>query len=446
MNAWQRREFLGAAVWGTATLLTTAASRGAPSDKVRVGVIGTGGQGRGHVASYKSLPNVEVAYVCDVDEKRLAEAQQVVPQAKAVNDLRRVLDDKSVDAVSIATPDHWHTPAALLALAAGKHVYVEKPCSHNVQEGRWLVAAAERHGRIVQHGTQSRSAPLIQTAIRALREGVIGDVVVARAWNVQFRGPIGKAQPGEAPPGFDYDTWLGPAPAVPFQSNRHHYTWHWWYAFGTGDAGNDGVHEIDIARWGLGVETHPSNVAVVGGKYVHDDDQQFPDTMTAAFEYDAAGATSLAASSSAKPAASANAPRRQLLFEMRLWSHYHPHNIDNGNEFLGTQGRMLLTKRGKLEVFNSRGERVNLPLPEDKSVGIAAHQLNFVEAIRSGATPAADALTGHLSSTLPHLGNLACRLGRSFRFDGAAESIPDDAAANQLLGRTYREHWGTPRG
>lgn len=430
MTELRRREFLGTTAFTTAALMSGAAAA-APNDKVVVAVIGLGGQGKGHVRSYVGLPNVELAYVCDLDESRLADGNQLAPNAKPVNDLRKILDDKSVDAVSIATPDHWHTPAALLALEAGKHVYVEKPCSHNVREGRLLVEASKRTGKIVQHGTQSRSAPLIQTAVKILRDGTIGDVILARAWNVQFRGPIGKSQPATPPQGFDYDTWVGPAPLLPFQPNRSHYTWHWWYNFGTGDAGNDGVHEIDIARWGLGVETHPSVVGAVGGKYVHDDDQQFPDTMTAAFEYPGDGAVG---------------HRRQLTFEMRLWSTYYPHNIDNGNEFLGTKGRMLLTKRGKLEVYDDKSKRIPVEIPEDKSVGIQPHQLNFVEAIRTGSPVRADALTGHLSSTLPHLGNIACRLGRSFQFNPDTEQIPGDEEANALLGREYRpDHWATPK-
>lgn len=429
MQAITRRFFLGAtaaATYGISHRLHAAAN-----DKVVVGVIGLGGQGRGHVESYRSLPNVEVAYVCDLDDARRGKASEMVPGVRAVNDLRRVLDDPAVDAVSIATPDHWHTPAALLALAAGKHVYVEKPCCHNVREGRMLVEAAKRTGLMVQHGTQSRSAPLVQRAIELLRSGAIGDVIMARAWNVQFRPPIGKSQPSDPPVGFDYVNWLGPAPVMPFQSNRHHYTWHWWYALGTGDAGNDGVHEIDIARWGLGVESHPTQVAVIGGKYFHDDDQEFADTMTAAFEYPGSGAVG---------------QRRQLQFEMRLWSRYHPHKIDNGNEFLGTRGRLLLTKRGRLELFNEGDEPVPVELPENRSVGLPPHQLNFMEAIRTGAPLHADALTGHLSSTLPHLGNLACRVGRSFHFDTDSETIPGDEEANLRLGREYNStHWSAPR-
>lgn len=425
-----RRAFAAraAATAVVAPLLAAAGARAA-NDKVVVGVIGLGGQGRAHVAGLAALPNVEVASLCDVDAGRLEAAGQLAPRARLVDDLRRILDDRGVDAVSIATPDHWHVPAALLALAAGKHVYVEKPCSHNVREGRWLVDAVARTGLVLQHGTQSRSSPFIQAAMRLLRDGVIGTVQVAKAWNVQERPSIGRELPGTPPAGFDYDTWLGTAPACAFQKNRHHYTWHWWYDFGTGDAGNDGVHELDIARWGLGVDTHPAQVVAVGGKYAYDDDQQFPDTMTAVFDYPGDGAVG---------------HRRQLVFEMRLWSRYYPHNISNGNEFLGSAGRMLLTKRGKLEVFDDRGRPLEIDGPKPEAVGLRQHQANFIDAIRSGGPLHADALTGHLSASLPHLANLACRTGRGLRFDPARESIEGDAEAGRLLGRSYREHWSRP--
>ncbi len=434
MQNMRRRDFV-ATTAATGLALATTASKGllanekAANEKVVVGVIGLGGQGRAHLSSYLNLPNVEVAYLCDVDQTRLSEAAKLAPKAKLVNDLRKILDDKSIDAVSIATPDHWHTPASLLALAADKHVYVEKPCSHNVREGRWLVDATQRTGKLLQHGTQSRSSPFIQAAMALLRDGVIGEVKIAKAWNVQFRPPIGQEQPSQPPAGFDYDAWLGAAPTVPFQKNRHHYSWHWWYDFGTGDAGNDGVHEIDIARWGLGVETHPSHIAAIGGKYVHEDDQQFPDTITAAFEY---------------PRDDVSPQSRQLIFEMRLWSRYNPYGMDNGNEFLGTKGRMLLTKRGKVEVFNEKGEPLKVDLPAPTPVGIGPHQINFVTAIREGGKLNADALTGHLSSSLPHFANLACRVGHSFRFDPIKEVVTLDDETNQLLGRSYRDHWSRP--
>ncbi len=429
-----RRQFLqtSATIAGTALALSTAPLRAAgANDRLRVGIIGLGGQGKAHVRSWDAQENADVAYVCDVDEARLAEGVKEASAPKPVSDLRRILDDKNVDIVSIATPDHWHTPAALLALDAGKHVYVEKPCSHNIREGRMLVDAQKRTGLLVQHGTQTRSSAGHQQAFQMLREGVIGEVLVARAWDVQFRGPIGHDQPGDPPTGFDYDTWIGPAPLVPFQKNRHHYTWHWWYDFGTGDAGNDGVHEIDVARWGLGVDTHPSRVSSLGGKYVHNDDQQFPDTITSVFEY---------------PNGDSSLSTKQLIFEMRLWSTNPPENVDNGVEFLGTNGRMFISKRGKFQLWAGRNQKLEQQ-PEGSVVGsVADHQLNLADAIRGKAELQADAQTGHLSASLAHLANIATRLNHSFDFDPSTEQSTSDDV-NALLGRTYRDdHWSVPMG
>lgn len=431
-----RRDFLRQTALATGAVAATRISRAAgANERLRVGVIGVGGQGRSHVKSWLRHGDVDVGYVCDVDEARLSEAARIAPDATPVADLRRILDDASIDAVSIATPDHWHTPAALLALDAGKHVYVEKPCSHNVREGRMLVEAQQRTNRVVQHGTQTRSGKGTQIAIELLREGVIGEVIIARAWDVQWRGPIGHAKPTDPPEGFDYDTWVGPAVMVPFQSNRHHYTWHWWYNFGTGDAGNDGVHEIDLARWGLGVETHPARVSSFGGKYIHDDDQQFPDTMTAVFEYPAD-----------EGSGSRQHQSKQLIFEMRLWSTNYPENVDNGCEFIGTEGRMLLSKRGKFAIYGPRNQRVEQSIAEPLAGSVASHQKNFVEAIKGEAEASANARTAHLSSTLPHLANVATRLGRSFEFDPRTEQVPGDSQAEALLGREYREgYWAVPQ-
>src|SRR5688572_1883671 len=285
-----RRQFLkhtgaiaaGAAVVTTATAGSRparAAAAGANERRVVFGIIGPGGQGTNLLRSFAALPGVEFAWVCDVDEYRMAdafnhlkEAHPNAPAPKQTKDLRRVLDDKSVDAVIIATPDHWHAPATILACDAGKHVYVEKPASHNVREGRLMVDAARRNKRIVQIGTQSRSVPHVMEAMQMIKDGAIGDVLVSKAWNSQRRGDIGRRQPEQPPPQLDYDTWLGPAPFVPYQGNRLHGNWRWWHAFGTGDIGNDGVHDIDLARWGLGVDTHPSTISAIGGHYYFDND------------------------------------------------------------------------------------------------------------------------------------------------------------------------------
>jgi len=431
-----RRSFLkttalGAATAAAASGVATSPDRAAGAEKrVRLALIGCGGRGLGVARDFARLQDVEFVYVCDPDAGRAANAVRALSNGpKALADFRTALDDKQVDAVVVATPDHWHAPSSILAADAGKHVYVEKPCSHNLREGRLLVDAARRNQRVVQHGTQSRSHDLVVQAIELLRQGVIGEVKVAKAWNVQRRGEIGHAQPTDPPSGFDYDLWVGPAPMVPYQSNRHHYTWHWWYDFGTGDMGNDGVHELDIARWGLGVDTHPSTIAAVGGKLAFDDDQQFPDTQYVAFDYPA----------------TEDRPRRQLVFEMRLWSRYGLDGVDNGNAFYGEKGWMLLSKRGILKLFDERNQP--LPVPSDRPP-LSDHFQNFINAIRQVEQPRAGIEVGHLSASLCHLGNIAARHGRSLEFDSATEEIVGDAPANALLKRQYRDggHWAVPAG
>lgn len=434
MNNDNRRGFLKTTAVGVATATTVSALTAhraiGANDKIRLALIGCGGRGSGVAREFASLANVEFAYVCDPDSSRVADAvRKLSNQPKPVNDFRVALDDKSLDAVIVATPDHWHTPAAILAADAGKHVYVEKPCSHNVREGRLLVEAARRNKAHIQHGTQSRSHDIIVQAKQLLIDGAIGDVLMAKAWNVQRRGEIGHAKPTNPPAGFDYDKWVGPAPMVPFQSNRHHYTWHWWHNFGTGDMGNDGVHELDIARWGLGVDTHPSQVSAIGGKFAFDDDQQFPDTQYACFDYPGDGAVG---------------NRRQLVFEMRLWSRYGLEGVDNGNAFYGTEGWMLLSKRGILKVFDER----NRPKPiTSERPRLTGHFQNFLDAIRGEDDLRAEIGVGHLSATLCHLGNIAARLGRGFEFDPATEQAVGDDEATSLMRRQYRVgHWAVPKG
>jgi predicted dehydrogenase len=395
------------------------------NDKVVVGLIGCGGRGRRFF---------EFAdYVCDPDSDRLnaAAKEANIDPSHAVTDLRRLLDNKSIDAVVVATPDHWHAPAAILALEAGKHVYVEKPCSHNFRESQLLREAANRSSRVVQHGTQQRSSSLMHEAIAMLRDGTIGDVLVAKAWNVQLRPNIGQMQPIDPPGSLDYDLWVGPAEFVPFQSNRFHYNWHWWHAFGTGDIGNDGTHEIDLARWGLGVAALPSNVSAIGGKYLHDDDQQFPDTATCIFEYPGDGRVGY---------------RKQLIFEMRLWSTNYPHHCDTGVEFWGSSGKMMISKRGKLEILGPRNkvvEQKRFDLPKNME-----HMDNFLDCIRNGHRPNAPMEEAHRTVALVHLANIAIRTGRSLTVDPERETILGDNDASQLLKRTYRNggHWAIPHG
>jgi len=432
-----RRSFLkhtatasaGAAAWAWTGGINAAGA----NERLTVGIIGCGGRGAGLASAFANL--ADIAYVCDPDESRRRRAQEQVRAKHAVSDLRRVLDDRTVDAVVVATPDHWHAPIAIMACEAGKHVYVEKPQSHNLRESRLLVDAARRNKVVVQHGTQSRSNALIAGAVQMLREGVIGDVLVAKAWNIQRRKNIGRAKPSDPPAGLDYDLWVGPAEWMPFQKNRLHYDWHWWYNFGTGDIGNDGTHEIDYARWGLGVEGLPTTATGVGGKYFFDDDQEYPDTATCAFEWPGDGGVG---------------KRRQLIFEMRLFSTNYPFNVDSGAEFYGTAGRMMVSKRGKCEVFGERDKRIDNARPKKPPQLVAGgHQADFLDAIRQDRKPNADVVVGHDSVALVHLANAAVRLGRSLNLDPRTEQIVgDDAAANQLLGRRYRKegHWAIPKG
>lgn len=432
-----RRTFLQAASTGAmaAAFLSAAPAKRAvargPNEKLTVGLIGCGGRGVHDAGLFHDVPNVEIAYVCDPDESRRAAAAEKfhVPAERSVGDLRRLLDDKSLDAVIIGTPDHWHSIAAIMACDAGKHVYVEKPISHNIREGRLLIDAAARNKVQVQHGTQSRSTPMMIEAMKLLQGGIIGPVIVAKCWNVQRRGSIGRGQEAAPPAGFDYDTWVGPATMIPYRTNRVHNRWTWWYHFGTGDMGNDGVHDIDYARWGLGVDTHPTKVLAAGGKYFLDDDQEFPDTQQVTFEYPGDGQVG---------------SQRMLIYEQRLWDGNYPYNTDSGALFHGPKGQMFLSRRGKIQVLDAQ----NKPLPVSIAPQVQddkAHVRNLVAAIREGATLNANPHIGHLSTSLCHLGNIATRLGRSFQFDPEKEQIIGDAEANALVRREYRDHWGRPK-
>jgi predicted dehydrogenase len=430
-----RRRFLKDATLGltAAALLSPARSSRAVStgERVRLGVIGCGNQGKAHFRSLTSLPDAQIVYVCDVDQERLGMGVEMSGGAKPLSDFRRVLDDASIDGVTIATPDHWHAPIALMALDAGKHVYVEKPCCHNVREGQLLREAAHRTGKVVAHGTQSRSNPAMQQAMALLREGVIGDVLQARCWNWQLRKDIGRMKPSSPPPGVDYEMWVGPAEWMPFQANRFHYDWHWWYNFGCGDLGNDGIHEFDYALWGLGVEEHPTLVSAAGGKYFFDDDQEFPDTQQVAFEY------------GDKPG-----NRRMFIFEQRLWSTTYPYNVDSGAEFFGSKGKLFISKRGKFEVRGERNALMDVKLDGEPKAEVSENQQNWLDCIKAGGVPNANVDIAVRTAIAAHLANIATRLQRTLRFDPATEKVVGDEEANSLLGRTYRDggHWGIPAG
>ncbi|NLH17827.1 MAG: Gfo/Idh/MocA family oxidoreductase [Phycisphaerae bacterium] len=435
MKKLPRREFLKRS--GVMAAGVVLAGAGKPrwvvgaNEKIVIGMIGPGGHGTELLQQFLTQKDIAVAYVCDPDANRRNQAASIVEKAsgkgpKAVTDLRQVLDDKSVDAVIIATPDHWHAPATILACDAGKHVYVEKPCSHNIREGRLMVEAARRNKRVVQVGTQSRGAEYVRRAMQLLREGAIGDILVAKAWNSQLRRNIGKVQPSDPPVNLDFDLWIGPAPMVPYRSNMLPGSWRWFRDFGTGDIGNDGVHDIDIARWGLGVDTHPNTITAMGGKYFFDDDQQFPDTQYVAYEYAIGGR------------------KKQLIYEQRIWSPYVQEGHENGNAFYGTQGMMILGKHIGWQLYGPGNElRDQMRGTLDGSL----HHRNFLDAIKTGLQLYADIEDGHRSATLAHLGNIATAVGRVIHFDPQSERIENDDEANRLIRRQYRDgHWAVPKG
>ncbi len=435
MSKTNRRDFLqrtGLGIAGATALAyaSTSARAAGANERIRVGLIGCGGRGVYDAGVFDARDDTEVAYVADPHKDRLAKAaKRFGSTAKSTDDFRRILDDKSIDVVINATPVHWHAPGTILACDAGKHVYVEKPCSHNIREGRLMVEAARRNNRLVQHGTQVRSTSTIAEGVRLLGEGIIGDVLVAKAWNIQRREGAGRGTPGDPPAELDYDLWLGPAPFV-----QYHDTffggWNWRRAFGTGEIGNDGIHDIDYARWGLGVETHPAFIAAVGGRYFFDNGAEFPDTQQVCFEYPAGGKSD---------------KKRMLIYEERLWSTIYPHNCDSGVEFYGTEGQMFLSRRGKIEVLRGRSERQSLDVPL-KPQDTDAHAADFIDAIRTGRRPNADVEIAHLTTSLCHLGNIAVQLGRSLRFDSERERFLDDEQANGLLARSYRDgHWAVPK-
>jgi predicted dehydrogenase len=343
-----------------------------------------------------------------------------------VADLRRCLDDKSVDAIVMGTPIHWHAPGTILACNAGKDVYVEKPISHNVREGRLMVEAARRNKRIVQAGTQLPSLPVTQAFHDYVQSGKLGRVLMAKVWNAQLRTSIGHKEDEPVPSGIDYETWTGPLPKLPFNRNRFHSTVNWHWHYGCGDIGNDGVHELDIARRALGVQL-PEMVSGMGRKIYFDDDQQTPDTMNITYHY----------------------KDKLLSFEQRLWNPYGLEGCDNG---ISVYGDRAVAKFGRFRDYNWGyrviDEKGAVVQQEDhgKSSIDTPHARNFLDCIRSRRQPRVDIEEGHWATSLAHLGNIVARTGRPIHFDPKAERVIGDSDADKLTRREYRQHWSTPAG
>jgi predicted dehydrogenase len=418
-----RRTFVISAGGAVAHL---AAGKASANDRIRLAVVGVRGRGRSHIREFQKLPDVEVAMLCDPDKKVLAERaaefeRDYGRRVATEPDLRTVFDNKEIDAVGIATPNHWHALATIWACQAGKDVYVEKPASHNVFEGRKMVEAAKKYNRIVQHGVQLRSSEALQEAVQMLRKGVIGRVYMARGLVFRWRPSIGK-KPDEPVPGhLDYNLWQGPAQERPFSRRLVHYNWHWHWDYGNGDVGNQGIHETDMCMWGLGVDTLPSKITAMGGKFLWDDDKETPETLSSTYLYPA--------------------ENKIIEFEVRPWCTNQEAGVGVGNIFYGSEGYMLVKGYDTYEVY--LGEKRE-PGPARKAGG--NHYANFIKAVRSRKTSDQNGPveTAHLSSALAHLGNIAFRLGRQLDFDPAAERFVSDERANSMLSRNYRAPFVVP--
>ena len=398
------------------------------NDRIRVAVLGVHGRGKSHIRGFMNLENVEVVTLCDPDgevlEQRAADFEKTYnKKVKIEKDLRKVYEDKDIDCVSIATPNHWHSLATIWACQAGKDVYVEKPGSHNIFEGRKMVEAAQKYDRIVQHGVQLRSSKAIQEAVQHLRNGVIGRVYMARGLVFRWRPDIGDKGFEPVPPKLDYDLWLGPAPYRPFSRNWVHYNWHWQWDFGNGDVGNQGIHETDMCMWGLDVGL-PERVTAMGGKFLWNDSKETPEILTSTYHYPK--------------------EKKIIQFEVRHWATNTEDGVKVGNIFYGDKGYMVIKGYSTYETYLLVGKQKYEPGPKGNEGG--DHYANFIEAVRKHDPSILNGPveTAHLASALAHLGNISYRLGRQLEFDPDTERFIGDDEANAMLTRNYRKPYVVP--
>ena len=418
-----RRDFLKQGSLVGAGIAAYAAPTGAraaqPSEKVILGVMGVNGRGTDLVKGFAAAGGAEVAYVCDVDDRAIAKAiaaldgkQTKKPQG--VGDFRRILEDPNVDALVIAAPDHWHAPATILACDAGKHVYCEKPASHNAREGEMMVAASRKHKKVVQLGTQRRSMPAVVEAIRKVHGGAIGRVLFSRGWYNNTRPTIGHGKEAPVPGWLDFSLWQGPAPERAFRDNLVHYNWHWFWHWGTGELGNNGIHALDVCRWGLGVD-YPTRVSAGGGKYRFEDDQETPDSHVVTYDFG----------------------DKSITWEGRSWHRRGFEGSMFGIAFYGENGSVVIDG-SDYRVYDAKDKEVE-KVPGSGSD--TPHLQNFLECVKSGKRPNADIEDGHKSTLLCHLGNIAYRTGHTLNLDPKTGHILGDRDAANLWGREYRKGW-----
>lgn len=424
-----RRTFLktSAAITAASTGIHAAARAQAalasPNERIGVGIIGCRNQGTLLGNVMLSTGQFDVLAVCDCDTEMSASGIERMKDhenapTRTEQDFRRVLDDPSVDAVVLAVPDHWHALMTCMALDAGKHVYVEKPASYNIADGKAMLAAQARHPELqVQVGTMQRSGAHFKEAREFLQSGALGKIAFARAMIVHERGRIDPVPDSDPPENLDYEMWLGPAPFHPYNEARCHYNWHWVHDFGTGEMGNWGAHWIDILLWFLDLG-YPETVTAAGGQLVTRDIKEWPDTQTVLYQY----------------------PDLTLLWELRLWSRFGPGGgIGNGCEFCGDKGALVID-RGGWRFIPRDGE----PERHEGSKMNEPHAENFAASIRGLETPISPLIDGHRTANLCHLGNISVRLNRQLKFDGETETIAGDEEAQAMTGRAYREPWRHP--
>jgi predicted dehydrogenase len=423
MTGASRRFFMGSSAAalavsaGASSLAQQAASDAART--ITIGVMGVNGRGKALATGFAKLPDVRVAAICDVDSRALASGVQTVVDAgqkkpASYVDIRKMLEDKSLDAIVIAAPNHWHAPAAILACKAGKHVYVEKPLSHTPHEGELAVEAARKYDRIVQMGAQRRSWPAIREAMTRLHEGELGRILYSRGWYNSRRGSIGKAMDAAPPSSLNYELWQGPAPETPYRTNYLHYNWHWFWKWGNGELGNNGIHALDLCRWGLQVD-FPTRVVSGGGKYRWEDDQETPDTQTATYDFG----------------------DKAIHWEGLSWSALGFEHSQFGASFHGEKGTLVITDGG-YTVFDLQNKQKERKTGDES---LAVHLADFLSAIRDGRKPNADVAEAHKSTLLCHLGNIAIRTNTALTLDPASGHIQDNEAAKKLWTKEYRNGW-----
>lgn len=404
------------------------------NDRIRVAVYGINGRGQNHIEEIMGLSaksNVEVAVLCDPDmplvQTRAAEFEKKYDKKVAVeHDFRKTLEDKTIHAVTVASPNHWHALMTIWACQAGKDVYVEKPATHNVYEGRKMIEAAYKYNRIVQHGVQLRSSVAIREAIQHLKDGLIGRVYMARGLVFRWRPDIGDQGVTPVPPGLNYDLWCGPAPLSPFSRNLVHYNWHWHWNYGNGDVGNQGIHETDLCMWGLDVDSLPERITSMGGKFLWDDCKEVPEILTSVYHYPK--------------------EKKIIQFEVRNWCTNLEDGAGVGNIFYGDKGYLVVKGYDTYETY--LGEKKEKGPSRSERGELTLHFQNWIEAIRARdmSKQNGPVQTGHLASSLAHLGNISYRLGIQLEFDPIAERFIGNGEneANAMLGRDYRAPYLLP--